>query len=202
MSPPPNPMEMPLLAAALPPDQEGERAARTLYRENLSYVWNTLRRLGIMDADREDLCHDVFAVFFRGSAAYDPARPLKPWLFGIAFRVASDHRRRARFRRELPGQHLDHASDTPLADDALVQKESRQIVERALASLDLDQRAVFILHEIDGLAMPQIAEVLDAPLNTLYSRLRLARQKFTVELKRHAAREAEPPAVLAQGGRR
>ncbi len=157
--------------------------ARVIYEAHLGYVWNALRRLGIPDRDREDLCHDVFLAFFRGKR-YDRARPLRPWLFGIAFRVASDHRRRARFRNEIPtGDDRGVAGGLP-ADDALAQKEARRVVEHALDALDLDQRAVFILHELDGLAMPEIARTLDAPLNTLYSRLRLGRRKFAAAVGR------------------
>jgi RNA polymerase sigma-70 factor (ECF subfamily) len=157
--------------------------ARAIYEEQVGYVWSSLRRLGVLDADREDLCHEVFIVFFRGNG-YDPSRPLRPWLFGIAFRVASDHRRRARFRREVAGPVELAPMTGPLADDALQRKEARRIVEIGLEALDLDQRAVFILHEIDGLAMPEIARTLDAPLNTLYSRLRLGRRKFEAAVQR------------------
>jgi RNA polymerase sigma-70 factor, ECF subfamily len=162
--------------------KEDPQAARALYEAHLGYVWNTLRRLGVHEADREDLCHEVFLAFFRGTK-FDPSRPLRPWLFGIAFRVASDHRRRARFRHEIHAEVDRAAAATPLADQALQQKEARLEVERALAELDLDQRAVFILHEIDGLSMPEIERVLDAPLNTLYSRLRLGRRKFAAAVR-------------------
>jgi RNA polymerase sigma-70 factor (ECF subfamily) len=191
---------MPLVAISESAAQAAEPSARAIYQAHLAYVWNSLRRLGIPEADREDLCHDVFVAFFRGQTAYDPSRPPRPWLFGIAFRVASDHRRRARYTREIPAE-LDHsASDAPLADEALVRKEARALVERALDALDLDQRAVFILHEIDGLQMPEIVRVLDAPLNTLYSRLRLGRRKFEAEVQRLSARTAAP--AVAEGGRR
>lgn len=174
--------------------------ARAIYETHVGYVWNSLRRLGIPDADREDLCHEVFIALFRG-ATYDPSRPLKPWLFGIAFRIASDHRRRARFRREVPSLMDDAQCQAPAADEALAQKEARLLVERALGGLDLDQRAVFILHEIDGLAMPEIARVLDAPLNTLYSRLRLGRAKFEAGVQR-VVLGTPPRGAAAMGGAR
>ena len=198
----PNQDEMPLVAHSPAAARQGEPTARVLYLTYLPYVWNSLRRLGIPEADREDLCHDVFVAFFRGQTAYDPSRPARPWLFGIAFRVASDHRRRARFSREITGEVEEAAGEAPLADDALVKKEARALVERALLALDLDQRAVFILHEIDGLAMPEVARVLDAPLNTLYSRLRLGRRKFESEVQRLSGRERPAVPAVAEGGRR
>src|SRR4051812_36542553 len=74
---------------------------RVIYEAHFNYVWHSLRRIGVQDADLEDLAHDVFVAFYRGLDNYDPTRPVKPWLFGICFRVASDHRRRARHRFEV-----------------------------------------------------------------------------------------------------
>jgi RNA polymerase sigma-70 factor (ECF subfamily) len=173
--------------------------ARAIYEEHVRYVWSSLRRLGVRDADREDLCHEVFIVFFRGTG-YDPSRPLRPWLFGIAFRVASDHRRRARFRREVAGPIELAPTTGPLADETLQRKEAQRLVETGLEALDFDQRAVFILHEIDGMAMPDIARALEAPLNTLYSRLRLGRKKFEAAVQR-AITPTPPRGVAAMGGR-
>jgi RNA polymerase sigma-70 factor (ECF subfamily) len=196
----PNPVWMPM-----PPSRPGvDVSPAGVYRTQVGYVWNSLRRLGVAESDREDLCHEVFIAFFRGQANYDPERPLRPWLFGIAFRVASDHRRRAWFRREVPREQDEVRFDGPDADDAVAQKEARRMVERALDALDIDQRAVFILHEIDELPMPEIATVLEAPLNTLYSRLRLGRRKFEAEVQRLAVRpaSAEPQARRVNGGAR
>jgi RNA polymerase sigma-70 factor (ECF subfamily) len=155
-----------------------------VYEEQFDYVWNTLRRLSIAAPDREDLCHDVFIGFYRGLSTYDRSRPIRPWLFGIAFRVASDFRRRARHWREVAAGPHEAVGTGPGADDQLAARQDRELVMRGLSVLDLDRRAVFILHEIDGHSMPEIAQVLDAPLNTLYSRLRLARQAFTQEIRR------------------
>jgi len=158
---------------------------RTVYEAHFSYVWHSLRRIGVADADLEDLCHDVFVAFYRGLDTFDPARPIKPWLFGITFRVASDHRRRARHRFEVPPKgDGDYADRAPLADDRVAERQAHNLVERALQALDGDKRAVFILHELDGQSMPEIATVIAAPLNTLYSRLRLARAEFAAAVRR------------------
>ena len=55
---------------------------------------------------------------------------------------------------------------------------------RALDALDLDRRSVFVMHELDGQAVPEIARTLSIPLNTAYSRLRLARRDFVDAVKR------------------
>jgi RNA polymerase sigma-70 factor (ECF subfamily) len=156
-----------------------------IYEAELTHVWHTLRRFGVRDRDLEDLCHDVFVAFYRSSERFDPLRPLKPWLSGIAFRVASDYRRRAHHRRELIGESFERSpSLTPRADDALSAHEERSLVVAALDALDEGRRAVLVMHDIDETPMPLIAEVLGVPLNTGYSRLRLARVDFAAAVRR------------------
>lgn len=153
----------------------------TLYEENLDYVWSSLRRLGVHPAHLEDCAHDVFIAAWRKHGDYDPSRPLKPWLFGIAFRVASDFRERASVRREVQGEHpeqLERVDERARPDEALHDQQRKALVRRALEAIPLERRAVFIMHELDGVAIPQVAELLDVPLNTAYSRLRLARRDF------------------------
>lgn len=170
----PAPAATPLTAAAFP----------AVYGAELGYVWNALRRLGVQERDLEDLCHDVFVVVFRNLAAYDTRRPIRPWLFGIAFRVASDYRRSARQRREIPGTTRELPCPSPPADEVMLRRERQRLVVRALAALELDRRAVFVMHDIDGHVMPDIAAALGIPLNTAYSRLRLARADFAAAVQR------------------
>jgi len=158
-------------------------------------VWNTLARLGIGPADLEDIAHDVFCQVYRQLPTYDPTRPLRPWLFGFAFRVASDYRRLARHRVELVGIEVERADSVAAADDQMISTEERALVELALRSVPLERRALLLLHEIDGQSIPHIATALDIPLNTAYSRLRLARadlaaavRKLESEGGRHARR--------------
>lgn len=168
---------------------------RAIFEAECGYVWHALRRLGVRERDLEDLAHDVFVTVHKRLADYDPRRPIKPWLFGIAFRHASDYRRLARNRLEIVsalgvgGDSPEPADDSPGADVHYEQAEARRLVADALQSLDMDKRAVFVMHEIDGHAMPEIAEALKVPLNTAYSRLRLAREQFAVVVRRLRARK-------------
>ncbi len=179
-------------SGSAPTAGEADRAApldfRAIYDAEFGYVWHSLRRLGVAERDLEDLAHDVFVAFYRGRGNYDLARPLRPWLFGIAFRVASDDRRRARHRFEVPHEAPEATDGSPIADEQVAAAEARRLVQAALAALDLDRRAVFVMHDLDGHAMPEIAAALSVPLNTCYSRLRLAREQFTAEVRRRQAR--------------
>jgi RNA polymerase sigma-70 factor, ECF subfamily len=161
---------------------------RQIFEEEFDYIWNTLRRLGVHQRDLEDVTHDVLLAVHRRLAQYDPLRPMRPWLFAFGFRAASDYRRRAGHRREVLGDE-EKVDTAPLADERLESSEVRALVSLALETLDLDQRAVFILHDLDDCPVPEIAATLQIPLNTAYSRLRAARDKFRKAAKRLKLRE-------------
>jgi RNA polymerase sigma-70 factor (ECF subfamily) len=163
-----------------------------LYRSEFSYVWKTLRRLGAPPNDIEDLVHDVFVVVHRHLGEYDPSRPLRPWLFGIAMRVSADFRRAGRNLHEVAGGAVDadDAVDAAPSPHELAEgMEARTLLLRALGKLDLDRRAVFVMHEIDEIPVPEIAAALAIPLNTAYSRLRLARTGVAAFIERIRAQE-------------
>jgi RNA polymerase sigma-70 factor (ECF subfamily) len=162
-----------------------------IFRAEFDYVWNSLRRLGVPERDLEDLTHDVFFRIYERLADYDAARPVRPWLFGFSFRVASDYRRRFSNRRELLSRASETSDPAPTALDRLVQVEAMNLAQAALEGIEIERRAVFILHEIDGSSVPEIAAALGLPLNTTYSRLRVAREEFRTALRREQLRRGE-----------
>lgn len=165
---------------------------RTLFVMHAGYVWNSLRRLGVSHADLEDVTHEVFLEVQRHLGDYDASRPMRPWLFGFAFRLASAHRRRAHRRYEVVGEPVVAVAAGPQPDEALMASEQRRLVLDALESVPMDRRAVFILYEIDDVDMETVARSLGVPLNTAYSRLRVARDEFRLAVKRLRAREGTP----------
>jgi RNA polymerase sigma-70 factor, ECF subfamily len=162
---------------------------RTIFELEIGYVMRTLRRLGVAPADVEDLAHDVFLAVHQKLNSYDPARALRPWLFGFAFRVASHYRRKA--GRETALDQVERVADATDGPDALLEKEARrQLVLAGLAAIELSRRAVFVLHELDGVTCDEIARTLEIPIGTTYSRLRLARQDFSAAMNRLRAQRA------------
>jgi RNA polymerase sigma-70 factor (ECF subfamily) len=158
---------------------------RPVFEQELTYVWNALRRLGVRPADLEDVTQEVFLRIHHRFSEYDPARPIRAWIFGYAYRCAADYRRLARHRREAPGAEGDGASDpAPLADEQLVLGDRRALLERALDALPIERRAVLILHALEDRPVAEIAEALGIPANTVYSRLRVARVELSDEVKR------------------
>ena len=155
-----------------------------LFDEHYDFVHHSLRRLGVQTRDLEDLAHDTFVKVFENLHRYDQARPARPWLFAFAFRVASDYRRLARHRTDLGADPETMAAEAPDAEEQTTQRQNARLAEQALLEIPLEQRAVFVLYEIDETPMKTIAETLEIPVNTAYSRLRLARAAFAEAAKR------------------
>ena len=160
-----------------------------IYEEHYEYVWRTLLRLGVRDA--EDAAQNVFLVAHRKLSTFDPTRPIRPWLFGIAFNVARETRRKAseRYERAI-GSNGDSIGD--VIGDAHSSDASRleaaQLVHVALAEVEESRRAVFVLYELDQEPMKEVADALGIPLNTAYSSLRRARQEFCDAVERLGGR--------------
>lgn len=159
-------------------------SCRCVFEEHHQYVRHTLRRLGTRAANLEDLTQDVFVVFYRRRCDYDPSRPLRRWLGGIALRVATAYRRRGQ-SAEVLGWEADNVPDgAPLPDDKLASNQDFALVLEALDAVALDRRIVLMMHEVDDVAMPEIARSLEIPVGTAWSRLRLARDDFKATLTR------------------
>jgi RNA polymerase sigma-70 factor (ECF subfamily) len=154
---------------------------RSVYRAEFSYVLHTLRRLGVAPAELEDVAHDVFVAVYKHFADFDPARPLRPWLFGFAFRVASDHRKLSRHRHEARESAGDPADPSPQPDELVAEERMRKALLAALDAMDFEKRSIIVMHDVEGMPVPEIARLLEVPVNTAYSRLRLAR----TDLERH-----------------
>ncbi|MFK7991408.1 MAG: RNA polymerase sigma factor [Sandaracinaceae bacterium] len=154
-----------------------------VYSQELRYVFNTLRRLGIPLRDMEDVAHDVFVVVHAKLADFEDGRPVRPWLFGIAFRVASDYRRKHSNLKER--LHTPIPEDPRSATDPWPAFRTREAVAAALDEILLEPRAVLVLHDIEGVTAKEISAALDMPVNRVYSRLRIAREAFRKAMQRH-----------------
>jgi RNA polymerase sigma-70 factor (ECF subfamily) len=152
---------------------------REVFEEHADHVGNSLRRLGVRDADVPDLVQEVFVVVHRILPDYDTSRPMWPWLFGIVYRTAAAYRRKA-FREVLDDGALaaDRADSSKNVEEAMRKGEDRELVVAALQHVELTRRAVFVMADIDDVPVPEIASALGIGVNTAYSRLRLAREDF------------------------
>ena len=148
----------------------------------LDYVCRALRRHGVPANDAEDLAQEVFLTAWRRWADYDVARPVRPWLAGIACNVAHRHRRRR--KPEILGENLDRAGDEPGAEQRLVANDARALVLQALADLPERHRVILIQHDLDGLSVEEIGRASALPRFTVYTRLRRARSAFDQAVER------------------
>jgi RNA polymerase sigma-70 factor (ECF subfamily) len=145
-----------------------------IFRQHARYLWRALLGLGVRAADVDDVCQEVFLVVHRRLPEFD-GRALRSWLYAICLRVASEYRRSARVRREIV---VDELPETQTAESQLDAVFTNELCEQLLASLDEldeDKRAAFVLYEIEELSLREVAEAMNCPLQTAYSRLQAAR---------------------------
>jgi RNA polymerase sigma-70 factor, ECF subfamily len=152
---------------------------REIFDRELTSVYNALRRLGIRSADLPDATQEVFATIAAVLGDYDPTRPLRPWVFGVTYRVGMRYLDVAHRRREVPAEIPDAPDSAPQADAVVEGKEARDLARDALAKVEPSKRAVLILAHFEGLTVPEIASALQIPVNTAYSRLHRAREDFS-----------------------
>jgi RNA polymerase sigma-70 factor (ECF subfamily) len=164
---------------------------RAMYEAHVDFVWRNLRRLGVPPGDVDDRTQEVFIVAHRRFADYEErGRGPRAWLFQIALRVASDARRQRRRHPEDPdgGIAQDRASTEASQAREMARREALDTLDHALEAIDVPRRAVLVLHEIEEMTAPEVAQILGIPLNTVYSRLRTARIELEAALRRMAAK--------------
>ncbi len=164
---------------------------RGIHDAHGDFVWRSLQRMGVRDADLADVYQEVFLVIHQRLHTFDGSARLTTWLFGVCLRVASQYRRRAWVRRERPTDAPDVREDTaPAPDEALDARRRADRLRALLDALDPERRAVFVMYEVDGMTCEEIAAVVGAPLGTVYTRLRAARKDFELAAARLRARDA------------
>jgi RNA polymerase sigma-70 factor (ECF subfamily) len=144
------------------------------------FVWRALRYLGVAEGDLDDACQEVFLVVHRRLGDFQGRSTLRSWVYGIALRVAADYRKSAFVRRRSSAEVTPEAS----VASALGQAEARQLLQRALDTLDDDKRTVLVLHELEGFSIPEVAELLGCPVQTTYTRLHAALARVEREIRR------------------
>lgn len=177
--------EMEASIAALPdaPESTNEQAPtadalpfRSLFDEHHAFVWRSLLHLGVGSAWVDDAVQEVFLIVHRRLEQYDRRLPLRAWLWGIARNVALNQKR-SRMREARRRDALaTERSDAP--DVAVDRARDLRYVREILLSLDEILRDVLVLSDVEGMTAPEIASALEVNVNTIYSRLRIGRQRF------------------------
>jgi len=153
------------------------QAFREIFDENAAMVWRALRHFGVGEREVEDAVQELFLVVHRKLAEGTEPEHRRAWLYGIAWRVAAAHRRKARLR-EIPTSEVEPEPDSSRDPARLLEQQKRLVrLDQALSSLPDEQRAVFVLYELEELTMREIAQSLSCSINTAFSRLYAARRK-------------------------
>lgn len=172
---------------------------RRLVEEHFAAIWKLLRRLGVAQAAVDDAAQEVFMVAARRIDVIAPGSE-HSFLYGTALRVAGDYRRRQTARREITGldviDRAHHPGEDPGA--ALDQHRARAMLDVVIAEMSDDVRDCFVLHELEGLEMKAIAEMLAIPGGTVASRLRRAREEFSASARRLRLRMGLPATDASQ----
>ena len=170
---------------------DGMVSFQEIYDDHFRFVWRSLRRLGVPESDVADAVQDVFIVVHRRLGEFERRSKVSTWLYGICYRVARDCRRSAHVRRRVDddGQIEERADDRADVAAAAEHRQGLALLEAILDELPIDQRAVFTLFELESMGGETIAETLEIPLGTVYSRLRIAREAFRRALGRFQAKD-------------
>src|SRR4051794_34160625 len=153
-------------SSPVPPGEDGAElrrlTIRRIYEEHARFVWLSLQRLGVRHANLDDLAHDVFVVAHRRLDSFDRSSRMTSWLFGICIRVAANYRRRRQNSSEIPtGASGENRPATAVpVDELLVLREQRLRAEAVLGQLVLEQRAVFVMYEVEAMPCAEIADLL------------------------------------------
>jgi RNA polymerase sigma-70 factor (ECF subfamily) len=179
-------------AALLPNTTSDVPTFQAIYQRYLNFVWSSAGHLGAGTDIIDDVVQDVFIVIHSKLATLQRPEALRSWIYGIVRRTVSDYRR-SRRTRDAAGARLgaEPKSRLPSPLDMAETNADWELLESVLAELDEAKREVFVMVEILEMTVPEVVQALDMPLNTAYSRLRLARQDFEQALAKHEARNQE-----------
>jgi RNA polymerase sigma-70 factor (ECF subfamily) len=159
-----------------------------VFRQHFDFVWRTIRSLGVADAVVDDAVQEVFICVHRRLPDFERRSALKTWIYSIAYHTAQNYRRSER-RREAVALDLEMPSREPGPGEHLAGAQAGRFVLEFLDTIPRERRDVFVLCVLEELSAPDVAEILRVKVNTVYSRLRLARADFRIALERFGKRD-------------
>lgn len=183
--------------------QRGDRVAFTeLFRRHRNDVARLVFRMLGPTADVEDVVQEVFLQVHRSLGEFRGQAKFTTWLHRVTVNVVLMVRRAARSRPVFAGEPVaDHEPDRGLLPDEDAARHARiAAFRRLLDRLPEKKRTVFILHEIEGQSPAEIAEIVDAPVLTVRTRLFYARRELA-EMMREEPSLAQLAEELAAGSR-
>lgn len=156
-------------------------AFRAFYERNFRFTWRIVARMADRHADVDDLTQEVFTIAGHKLDEFEGRAKETTWLYRIAQNVVvADRRKRKRQRllslkwlRPDPEDELDEGPDR-----AVEQADARVLVHSLLEEMSEKKRVVFILFELESMSGQEISELLEIPVDTVWTRLFHARREF------------------------
>ncbi|OJY16417.1 MAG: hypothetical protein BGO98_30510 [Myxococcales bacterium 68-20] len=198
----PGPLAMTDCAVASEMDARRRARIERLVREHQPFVWRSVRRLGVRDADLDDAVQEVFLAVAKNIDSVQLERE-RGYLFRTCVYVAAHARRSVQRRREvIDEERMSAEIDVrPTPEQGAATSEARARLQAILDAMPEDFRAAFVLFELERMTMAEIAETLGIPPGTVASRLRAARQLFVsaVRPSPEPSESPEPQGVQPSG---
>lgn len=149
------------------------------------FVWKCARGFGAKSDEIDDVVQDVFLVVQRRHADLKEEGLARSWIYSITRRVVSSQRRRRRQRDSRSGPEIDSLRSPEQSPLAVAEHNLEvRVLSALLDGLEERKREVFVLSEILEMSGREIAEMIGVPMNTVYSRLRAAREEFDAAAQR------------------
>ena len=179
--------------ARLPETAKVRPTFAQIYNATFPFIWRTVRRLGVDESAVDDVTQDVFVTVYRRLDDFEMRCAPKTWVFGIAMGIVQNYRR-SRRRKDAAVPLASHVTSAELVADGgadpmeqASRAEAGRIVHGLLDQLDEEKAVVFVMAELEGMTVPEIADLIGINVNTVYSRLRTARKEFDQALARMRA---------------
>ena len=170
------------LVHSVSPVSPAKSSCLDAFEQEVDYLFATLQRLRVPSSEIEDLVQEIFIVLYRNWPTLDTERPIRPYLFGVAFRVVCAHRRR--WAREIPHADLDTDDGATSPEGTAQRKESIAVLLAALEGLPVSRRAVVVMHDLDDVPIIEVARRLSMSRFGAYARLRKGRRELATAVRR------------------
>jgi len=174
-----------------------EPSFESVYEETFDFVYRNARRLGVPEAAADDVVQEVYLVLHRRLREYDGRASLRSWVYGMLANTVRGYRRTIR-RKDAPllsaecEEELGPASNRTSPEDRAARRQDADLLLSMLAELPDEQRELIVLGELEQLSVPEICECIGGNQNTVYSRLRAAREALKKKVARHLLERKVP----------
>lgn len=152
-------------------------------------VYGLCLRMLRTEAEAAEIAQETFLRAYQNLERYDDARPFDLWVLTIARNLCLDLlRRRTRLHTEDVDDHAQALpSGDPSVEEQAIQKQERQTLEEAMATLSVDDREVLALYYVQKRTTKEIAEIMDVAPGTIMARLFRAREKLRQRMSQKEA---------------